>query len=115
MIRYLPSFFVLYLEDLTYLILDKVDKGYWDGIKTGRNGPIVSHLMFADDLLIFGKAKEKKIQKMHKVLDKFCGISGIVPRRIRSHPRILFIPKKKENDDKTPKRMVFATKSGFGS
>ncbi|KAI5413464.1 hypothetical protein KIW84_057875 [Lathyrus oleraceus] len=57
---------------------NEVDKGYWDGIKTGRNGPIVSHLMFTDDLLIFGKAKEKKIRKVHKVLDKFCGISGIV-------------------------------------
>lgn len=51
-----PFIFILCMEKLTHLIMDEVEKGNWKGIKAKRNGPKVSHLMFIDDLLIFGKA-----------------------------------------------------------
>ncbi|MCH80961.1 hypothetical protein A2U01_0001739, partial [Trifolium medium] len=53
-----PYLFVLCMDKLSHLILHEVNRGKWCGIKAGRNGPMVSHLMFADDLLLFGEANE---------------------------------------------------------
>ncbi|GAU31911.1 hypothetical protein TSUD_270960 [Trifolium subterraneum] len=48
----------------------------WHGIKAGRNGPEISHLMFADDLLLFGEATEKQMCCVMQVLNSFCNLSG---------------------------------------
>lgn len=48
--------FVLCKEKLTHMIQDEVDLGNWDCIKIRRNYPKISHILFVDDLLIFGKA-----------------------------------------------------------
>jgi ribonuclease HI len=37
---------------------------------------MVSHLMFADDLLLFGEASEKQMQCVMDTLNKFCSLSG---------------------------------------
>ena len=42
-------------------------------------------------------------------------VSIVMPRKIQSHHRTLFIPKEMGNSNKNPKIMVFITKSGFGS
>jgi hypothetical protein len=47
-----PYLFVLCMDKLSHLILHTVNQGVWRGIQAGRNGPMVSHLMFADDLLL---------------------------------------------------------------
>lgn len=41
----------------------------------GKKGSSISHLMFADDLLMFGKATNKKIGCIIDVLNKSCAIS----------------------------------------
>jgi hypothetical protein len=46
------------MDKLSHIILQAVEEGKWKGIKAGRNGPMISHLMFADDLLLFGEATE---------------------------------------------------------
>lgn len=48
--------FVLCLDKLSHMIMDIMEKREWDGMKVGNNGPKVSHLMFSDDLILFGKA-----------------------------------------------------------
>jgi hypothetical protein len=53
-----PYLFVLCMDKLSHIILQAVEEGKWKGIKAGRNGPMISHLMFADDLLLFGEATE---------------------------------------------------------
>lgn len=45
-------------------------------IKGGRGGPIISHLMFADDLLLFGKTTRRQMQCVESVINKFCQQSG---------------------------------------
>lgn len=45
-------------------------------MKAGRHGPKISHLMFVDDLLLFGKAAENKMRLMKRILDKLCVIPG---------------------------------------
>jgi hypothetical protein len=71
-----PYLFVLCMDKLSHLILHAVNRGEWKGIKAGRHGPTVSHLMFADDLLLFGEAQEGQMQCVIDVLNTFCGLSG---------------------------------------
>lgn len=44
------------MERLSHIICDAVRKRSWSAVKIGRGGPEVSHLMFADDLILFGEA-----------------------------------------------------------
>lgn len=57
------------------MILEEVDKGSWHPIKPGRTGPKISHLMFTDDLLLFGKATEANMECVKCTLDAFCNTS----------------------------------------
>ncbi|GAU35481.1 hypothetical protein TSUD_384360 [Trifolium subterraneum] len=71
-----PYLFVLCMDKLSHMISQAVDGGKWVGIRAGRAGPIISHLMFADDLLLYGKATVEHMQCVIKVLDDFCILSG---------------------------------------
>lgn len=63
------------MENLTHLILEAVDDGTWKSIKASRYGPKISHLMFVDNLLLFGQSFVKKMQVVKRILDNFCGMS----------------------------------------
>ncbi|GAU31728.1 hypothetical protein TSUD_215290 [Trifolium subterraneum] len=71
-----PYIFVLCMDKLSHLIAEAVDGGNWQPIKAGRSGPFISHLMFADDLLLFGKATEVNMRTITDTLEKFCELSG---------------------------------------
>ena len=51
-----PCLFVLCLEFLSNLINEAVESKNWIGIKATNSGVTISHLMFADDLILFAKA-----------------------------------------------------------
>lgn len=51
-----PYIFVLGMEKLTHIIQDARREGRRKTIKVGKEGPEIAHLMFADDLIIFGEA-----------------------------------------------------------
>lgn len=54
-----PYVFVICMDKLSHMIMDAVRSGKWTGVKAGMKCPKISHLMFAIDLLLFGKAIEK--------------------------------------------------------
>lgn len=58
------------------LSLEAVEEGLWRPLKAGKNGPLIFHLMFVDDLLLFGQASCDQIKCVKGVLDKFCAMSG---------------------------------------
>lgn len=51
-----PYIFVLCLERLSQLISNEVVAGLWKAFKFGRTSINVSHLCFADDMLLFAEA-----------------------------------------------------------
>ncbi|XP_031116716.1 uncharacterized protein LOC116020380 [Ipomoea triloba] len=71
-----PILFVLCIERLSHLIENAVDKGTWKGLKITRKGPILSHLFFADDLVLFGEASMHQASVIKKCLEEFCSMSG---------------------------------------
>jgi hypothetical protein len=56
-----PYLFVLCIDKLSHFISHAVESGEWKALRAGRSGPLVSHLMFADDLLLFGEATKIQI------------------------------------------------------
>lgn len=70
-----PYIFVLCLDNLTHIITEEVEKNLWKPIRAGRSRPEVSHLMFADDLLLFGKATTRCVRSVCNAMNKFCSMS----------------------------------------
>lgn len=48
-----PYIFILCLEYLSILILDKIADNTWKPVKASRSSPSFSHLFFTDDLILF--------------------------------------------------------------
>ncbi|KAL5821267.1 hypothetical protein ACOSQ3_023149 [Xanthoceras sorbifolium] len=64
------------MEKLSHLIVDSVNKGLWKPISLSRRGPLISHLFFAYDLILFGHASLQQANAMKDCLDTFCRYSG---------------------------------------
>lgn len=48
-----PLIFVLCMEKLSQMISSQVSSGAWKGIKLAPHSPTLSHLCFADDMVLF--------------------------------------------------------------
>lgn len=71
-----PYLFVLCMERLSNMIRSKVDVGAWKGIQVSRTSPALTHLFFADDLILFAKADQSNCNTIMEVLNDFCKMSG---------------------------------------
>uniref|UniRef100_A0A151UFK2 Ribonuclease H protein At1g65750 family n=1 Tax=Cajanus cajan TaxID=3821 RepID=A0A151UFK2_CAJCA len=71
-----PYLFVLCMERLFQLITSTVESQQWRPIKLSRDGPLLSHLAFADDLILFAEATSDQVEVIQSCLDQLCGSSG---------------------------------------
>ncbi|KAG7557811.1 Reverse transcriptase domain [Arabidopsis suecica] len=71
-----PYLFVLCLERLCHLIEDSVGQKLWKPISLSQGGPKLSHICFADDLILFAEASVAQVRVIRTVLEKFCLASG---------------------------------------
>ncbi|XP_072059052.1 uncharacterized protein [Arachis hypogaea] len=71
-----PYIFVLCMERLSQLISAAVEHGFWKPIKLNRESPDLSHLCFADDLILFAEATMDQANDIKRVLKAFCNSSG---------------------------------------
>lgn len=71
-----PYLFVLCIEKLFQMISLVVDLKEWSPIQLSRGGPPLSHLAFADDVLLFAEASVEQILLIKHILDLFCRASG---------------------------------------
>ena len=51
-----PYLFVLCMERLNHIIEESIIGGAWKPIRASRNGPLLSNLFFADDIILFAEA-----------------------------------------------------------
>ena len=108
-----PCIFILCMEYLAWLIQVEVDGGQWTGIKASRNGPVFTHLFFADDLILFAKATKKSCQAITRVLDLFCKVSG---QKINLAKSKVFLPPHVNHivTDLVKKELGFGISNSFG-
>ncbi|MCI37624.1 RNA-directed DNA polymerase (Reverse transcriptase), partial [Trifolium medium] len=66
-----PYLFILCMEKLSVTINDAVQQGNWDLIHISNNGPKMSHLLFADDVLLFTKARNSQLRFITNMFDSF--------------------------------------------
>lgn len=66
-----PYLFVLCIERLFYLINLAVDNKFWKHIWLVRGDPMLSHLAFVDDLILFAEASMDQVEVIQTILDLF--------------------------------------------
>ena len=71
-----PYLFILGQEVLSRLIEHELKLRNVAGIKTSISGPTISHVMYADDVVLFSKAFSKDAESLVKSLEKYCRWSG---------------------------------------
>lgn len=98
--------FILCMEFLGALIEEKCNSKHWIRVKTSRSGLAFSHLFFADDLILFGKAGPENCATIKRVLEEFCVSLGQTISAEKS--RVFFSPNIDPNQ-----REVLADLLGF--
>ncbi|XP_030958826.1 uncharacterized protein LOC115980745 [Quercus lobata] len=71
-----PYLFLLCMEFLGAQITKMCEDNKWDMVRASRNGPSFSHVLFADDILLFAKANTKNCNSIMEVLNNFCNLAG---------------------------------------
>ncbi|KAK0577517.1 hypothetical protein LWI29_034297 [Acer saccharum] len=68
--------FLLCGEGLSCLINNVVSNGSFTGFKCSCNGPVISHLLFADDCMIFARASPSNCVLLQSLLGSYALASG---------------------------------------
>ncbi|KAK4267368.1 hypothetical protein QN277_024155 [Acacia crassicarpa] len=72
-----PYLFVICMEKLAHLIQEATHNGHWKPIRLSRRGPPISHLFFADDIMLFAEASMDQVEIINSCLQSFCASSGL--------------------------------------
>ena len=71
-----PYLFLLAAEGLSCLLKSRIQSSNLRGITVAASAPMVSHLLFADDSLLFFKANRESADQVKDVLHIYCQASG---------------------------------------
>ncbi|CAL1383611.1 unnamed protein product [Linum trigynum] len=83
-----PYLFTLCMERLSHCIQKEVMKGNWKPCRLSPGGPALSHLFFADDLVLFAEASPHHADIILDSLNRFCIASGEMVSKEKS--RVFF-------------------------
>ena len=67
-----PYLSLLAAEGLSCLLKSKIQSSSLSGIKVAASAPMVSHLLFTDDSLLFFKANRESTETVMDVLNTYC-------------------------------------------
>ncbi|XP_019166798.1 PREDICTED: uncharacterized protein LOC109162582 [Ipomoea nil] len=90
------AIFVLCMERISQMIVSATDSHRWKGIKIAPNGPTLTHLCFADDMVLFTEATSEQVEVVKECLDRFCRDSGQRISLAKSH---VFFPKNMDGNN----------------
>ena len=76
-----PYLFILGQEVLSRFIEHDLRLKNVAGIKTSISGPTISHVMYADDIVLFSKASRKDAESLVKILEYYRWSSQAINRR----------------------------------
>ncbi|KAA3475399.1 reverse transcriptase [Gossypium australe] len=71
-----PFLFLICREGLSSLMRLAIQGNILRGVKASRSGPQVSHLLFADDSILFGEATERGAPSLKQILIEYENCSG---------------------------------------
>jgi hypothetical protein len=71
-----PYLFLLCTEGLSNLLFLKENVGALQGVRNGREGPPISHLLFADDSIFFARSDARSVEALKETLLLYCQGSG---------------------------------------
>ncbi|KAL0327239.1 UNVERIFIED_CONTAM: putative mitochondrial protein [Sesamum angustifolium] len=83
-----PYLFLLCIESLCSLFRAAADRGTIPGVAVCRGAPSISHLLFADDTMVFCPATLNTVQAVRLVLDTYKLASG---QEINLHKSLRFL------------------------
>ena len=70
-------FFVIIAEALSKMVGKAAQEGLIGGFRVAGSTPLVTHLQYADDTLIFCEANEDHIRNVKAILLSFEAVSGL--------------------------------------
>jgi hypothetical protein len=79
-----PYLFILCQEVLSRIIDREHMIGNIKGIKMNMGGPDFTHVMFADDLMLFSKASSNEVLSLNSCLEKYCRWFGQLINKSKS-------------------------------
>lgn len=85
---------MLCTEVLGQMISGSVEEGSWKAVKHARYSPSLSHIFFADDLILFGEASLSQARIMADILKLFCLVSR---QKINTQKSLLFTSRNTPN------------------
>lgn len=71
-----PYLFLLCVEGFSALLTRSKEEGRINGVAVWRRAPRISHLLFADDLLLFCQASQEKVQSVTDILQLYADSFG---------------------------------------
>ncbi|KAJ4780270.1 RNA-directed DNA polymerase (reverse transcriptase)-related family protein [Rhynchospora pubera] len=79
-----PYAFIMAMEILTRAMTKAVAQGRIQGIKVAEAGPTVTHVIYADDLVIMGDTADQELIEYANIMNRFGQASGLVVNPAKS-------------------------------
>ncbi|KAJ9557802.1 hypothetical protein OSB04_012416 [Centaurea solstitialis] len=74
----LAPFLFLVVAECLHLMVEKAENsGLLKGVKVGKNNVSISHLQYADDVILFGAWETEYLKNMMKLMECFYSVSGL--------------------------------------